>query len=500
MAKLSSLSIGQHTGGSSALKQTVISAGQQSLTTMVNLGLHQVLPMAVELIVVTSFLLFMSAHLGLMMLAGSAVFAVIAIWMNARVFPRIREHEKLKNREGKYRSEFIRYMPMVIASGQEARAVSEVDEGRALVNRVHLDIWIPYVIQAALRDMLIVITRFAVMAYGCKLVLVDGTESVGSIVALWYWATGALNRVNTIGGLYRDLAENASAVAEYFELMDTRPRVTTPPAPIRPAHCRGKIRFNDVWFAYPARTSSPAESSEPSVDDNDSLRGIDLTINPGETVAVVGPSGAGKSTLMKLLLRADDPQRGSVAIDGTDLRELEPAWLRSAIGVVEQDIKLFDKSLRYNLTFALDEATRAAITERELDDVARLCRVDEFLVSMEHGYDTIIGEHGVQLSGGQRQRVGIARAVIKNPSVLLLDEATSNLDAESEELIRSAMDRVRRNRTTIIVAHRFSTIRNADRVLVMDGGRIVDQGTHQELESRCEVYQRLLRNQRLSVL
>jgi ATP-binding cassette subfamily B protein len=220
-------------------------------------------------------------------------------------------------------------------------------------------------------------------------------------------------------------------------------------------------------------------------------------IEPGQTVAFVGESGAGKSTIVKAIVRAQDPAEGQIIIDGNDLRVLDLKHYRKSIGIVDQDVSLFDQTLRYNITYGVKDGS-TAITDRELSAVAEASRIDRFFDRLEKGFDTLIGERGVKLSGGERQRVGIARALVKNPDILIFDEATSNLDSENEEMIRESIESASRGRTTIIIAHRFSTIKKVDKVFVFDKGKLVGEGTHAELTLSCEQYQRLVKNQQLA--
>jgi ATP-binding cassette subfamily B protein len=267
------------------------------------------------------------------------------------------------------------------------------------------------------------------------------------------------------------------AAERVFELLDRAPSMPREGG-LELAKPVGTIELRGVAFRYPARR------------DLEVLKGVDLEVRPGEVVALVGPSGAGKSTIAALVMRLYDPDAGSVLFDGHDLRELDPTSLRRQIGVVSQEPMLFSSTIAENIRYGRETAT-----DEELYAAARAANAHDFIMSFPEGYKTRVGERGVQLSGGQKQRVAIARAVLKDPRVLVLDEATSALDAESEHLVKEALDRLRRGRTTLIIAHRLSTVKDADRVLVMEGGRVVQSGDHATLLAEDGLYRRLVERQ-----
>jgi ABC-type multidrug transport system fused ATPase/permease subunit len=324
--------------------------------------------------------------------------------------------------------------------------------------------------------------------------------TTGDVATCFMWAMTALAQVNSVCDLQRNMAKQVTDINNLIEMVSEEPDVVEIENPVKP-ELTGQIEFKDVVFAYKPRQRAKSENEDDDDDDIPKeeeklpvLRGVSFKINPGERVAFVGRSGAGKSTIIQALLRAKDPAHGEILVDGHDLKTLDLHHYRSAVGIVEQNVQLFDKSLRYNLTFGCNGNSDAIGTE-QLDAVCTAAGVSRFFNRLDHGYDTLLGERGVKLSGGQCQRIGIARALIKNPAILILDEATNSLDAENEMLIREALEASGHNRTTLIIAHRLNTIRDCDKILVVDDGRVIDQGTHDELMGKCEVYQTLVTNQ-----
>ncbi|TGQ67655.1 ATP-binding cassette domain-containing protein [Mesorhizobium sp. M00.F.Ca.ET.186.01.1.1] len=318
----------------------------------------------------------------------------------------------------------------------------------------------------------------AVLWFGSRDVL-EGTISPGTLGQFLLYSVFAAGALGALSEVWGELAQAAGAAERLTEILAETPAIQAPaePKPL-PAASKGAILFDDVSFSYPARPDRAA------------VHGLSFSVKPGETVAIVGPSGAGKSTVFSLILRFYDPETGSIAIDGVDVREADPAAIRQRIAIVPQDVTIFAASARDNIGFG-----RPGASDAEIEAAAKDALADEFILKLDKGYDSQVGERGVTLSGGQRQRMAIARAILRDAPILLLDEATSALDAESETLVQTALERLMRGRTTIVIAHRLATVLKADRILVMDGGRIVEEGTHQSLVAKGGIYARLAKLQ-----
>ena len=315
-------------------------------------------------------------------------------------------------------------------------------------------------------------TLAVVLWVGGRLVL-SGDLTPGQLVSFLLYTLIVAGAIGSFTGLYSELQEALGASQRIFELLDEPVEVPTQAAPVAPAVREGSVLFDNVSFSYPGRNIEV-------------LSAVELAIAPGETVAVVGPSGAGKSTLTQLIPRFYDASSGDVLIDRIDVRSQDLASLRSGMAAVPQEVLLFSGTIAENL-----QVGRPGANESELITAAETANAHDFIAAFPDGYETVVGERGVQLSGGQRQRIAIARAVLADPRILILDEATSSLDADSEALVQDALERLMQDRTTIVVAHRLSTVRAADRIVVLAAGSIVEEGTHDELVAAGGLYTEL---------
>ncbi len=475
------LSISQHTGSHSSLKRQTIERGQDSIEEFGKLLIYELVPMLLEMMFMIGALFFMSWLLGSIVLVGVVAYIAVAFWINKKGW-RHRQHYNDRERDvNRFRDDAISNVELVISFGHEKEMQRKIchRQGNLFTLWRGFFLWVLKVSVA--RDCILSVTRAAVMACGVWFVI-QHRFTPGEYVVLIGLMQSALSRMGHVGQLQRNLIRYRDQISRYFEFMDKETNVPVMKNPRPLGAVRGEIRFEGVTFKY--------ESQERSA-----LSGVSLLISAGETVAVVGESGAGKTTLIRAIGRAQDPERGQVLVDGIDLRLLDPSELRRAIGRVEQDVGLFDDTVLANICFGRSDK----VSLEEVLVVCQQARIDRFL-KLPEGLYQLIGERGMKLSGGQRQRIGIARALLKKPQILVFDEATSALDAENEASIREAIEFASKGRTTIIIAHRFSTIQSVKRVIVLSGGQVVGDGSHAELSRTCEEYQRLIRRQVAGIL
>lgn len=323
--------------------------------------------------------------------------------------------------------------------------------------------------------MTLVFAAIAVMIWVGGQDVINGAMSAGELTAFIVYAVMVAMAVAAISGVLAELQRAAGALERLMDLLHAESEITAPENPRQfERKPRGSLLIEDLRFAYPTRTKTPA------------LNNISLTIEPGENIALVGPSGAGKSTLFDLILRFYDPDAGAIRLEGIDIRELDPLELRSHIAVVAQQPAMFTGNVADNIRYGDPEAEDEAVIA-----AAQAAYADNFIEELPEKYESFLGESGIRLSGGQKQRIAIARAILKDPEILLLDEATSALDAESERQVQLALQKLMQNRTSLIIAHRLATVKNVDRIVVMDAGVVIAQGTHRELMVSCELYANL---------
>ena len=450
--------------GDTTLVQTVVGSS-------LSMGLRN----AVMGIGALGMLVVTNPYLMVQVLGGLVLIVVPSAWFGRRVRKLSRASQDRVADSSAIAAEVLNAIPVVQSYTAEAREAARFDE--STTNAFNTAIR-----RTRARSVLvafIIIATSAALLWG----LYQGTQAVmrGDITAGHLGQTVVYviilaSATAVLGEVYGDLLRAAGATERLMELLETRSPVTSPPNPVPAPVVRtgSAIKFEAVTFHYPSRPLQAA------------LSDFSLSVAPGETVAIVGPSGAGKSTVFQLLLRFYDPATGRIELDGVATRDLALHDLRQRIGIVPQDAVIFSTSALENIRYG-----KPGASDDEVRTAAQAAFAHEFIMALPQAYDTFLGERGVRLSGGQRQRIAIARAMLKNPPLLLLDEATSALDAESERMVQAALESAMQGRTTLVVAHRLATVQKADRILVLDHGRLVEQGTHAELVSRGGIYARL---------
>ncbi len=473
---LHALSLGFHLARRTGQVGRVLDNGLSGLRELLFDTIFLILPLTAEIVFVTAILLFrLDAGFALILLTTLVVYAVVLVvgseWLRAHQRKAVVEGALAQGRavDSLLNYETVKYFT------NERHVALRYDESLAEVERLTIRV-------LGLRTLTGVVL-VTVLAAGTAAVLLlaagrvaGGAMTVGELVLVNAYLLQLTRPMDRLGQLYRSIKQAFIDLEQLLDLLDEQPEVADRPGarPLRPGP--GEVRFEQVGFAYTAERPI--------------LHGIDLTIAPGRTLAVVGPTGAGKSTIARLLFRFWDPTAGRVLIDGQDLREVTQASLRAAIAVVPQDSVLFNETIGYNIAFGRPDATR-----EEIEAAARAADLHDFVASLPDGYGTLVGERGLKLSGGEKQRVAIARAILKRPRIFILDEATSSLDSATERRVQAQLRALSAGATTLVIAHRLSTVVDADEIVVLDGGRIVARGRHAELLARDGLYALLWRKQ-----
>jgi ATP-binding cassette subfamily B protein len=475
---LQRLSIGFYSRNRAGVIISRITNDVEALDQLVEDGMATLFQSGLTLIGVVVILFVLDAHLALLTFLALPILAVGGLVFRIASADAYRlTREKIAAITG-YLQETLSGIRVVRAFGQEPRHIGrfeELNEENRAANMTTVSLNAAYFPGVEFLSALVTVEILVIGG----LEVINGHTSTGVVFAFIAALNNFFDPIQQLSQLYTTYQSGMAALDKIFDLLDEQPDLVDAPGAADLPTIRGELRFDHVWFRY-----GPGDD-----DDAWALRDIDLTIAPGETVALVGETGAGKSTFAKLVARFYDPTEGRVVVDGHDLREVTTQSLRSQMGIVPQEGFLFSGTVRENIAFG-----RPSASDEEIAQAAHAVGADGFIAALEHGYDTQVGERGVQLSAGQRQLLAFARALIADPRILVLDEATSNVDVHTENVIEQGLRRLLAGRTAIVIAHRLSTIQRASRIVVLEHGRIVEQGTHEELLEAQGHYWRLYRD------
>ncbi len=459
------LSLRYHIGRRTGSLNRVIDRGVKGVDFLLRYLLFSIFPMLLELMLVAGILCFVFDVWYLVVVVATIVVYVAFTFALTEWRMKLREEMNARDTEANQKAvDSLLNFETVKYFGADAREAARFDASMAGYERAAVTIGVSLAWLNAGQAIIITAGLVAVMVMAATGVQA-GALTVGDFVMVNAYMIQIMLPLGFLGSVYRDIRQSVVDMAAMFDLLEQPAEIVDRPGAPALAVTAGRIAFRDVGFAY--------DPERPI------LRGLDLAVGPGETVAVVGPSGAGKSTIARLLFRFYDVTAGAVTIDGQDVRAVTLDSLRAAIGVVPQDTVLFNDTILYNIAYG-----RAGATRDEIEDAARAARIHDFITALPRGYETTVGERGLKLSGGEKQRVGIARTLLKDPPILLLDEATSALDSETEGGILASLRAMRVGRSVITIAHRLSTVVDADRIVVLEHGRVAEEGTHEALLAR----------------
>ena len=455
----------------------VLERGRNAIETIIRTSMLTAVPTVVEFLLIVGAMLlsFDWRYVAAISVTVAAYLTYTTIATNWRIAIRRSMNESDTDANTKAIDSLLNF-ETVKYFGAEAREAARYDRAMARYERLSVRTYISLAILNAGQAIIFTLGMMAVLVM-CVEQIESGQKTVGDFTLLNLMMLQLYQPLNFMGMVYREIKQAIVDIETMYAILDQHPEIEDAPGAQPLKVTAGLVQFEDVEFAYePARPI---------------LRGVSFVAPAGNTIAIVGPSGAGKSTISRLLFRFYQPTRGRILIDGQDISKVTQASLRAAIGMVPQDTVLFNDTIAYNIRYGRDGAGRA-----EIEGAAENAQIDRFIRSLPQGYDAQVGERGLKLSGGEKQRVAIARTMLKAPPILVLDEATSALDSFTERDIQSALERVSRGRTTIVIAHRLSTVVGADEILVLDKGLIVERGTHEELIAKGGVYAALWSRQR----
>lgn len=492
IAKFFSFSGGQHINEHSGVKQTIVNSGIGSIQNQINLCIYQFIPSVAQFFVAMGVLFYANSIVGFVFLGIGVMFCVMMYSINKMLVPGFRKMRERKQLNSRLMSELYRLVTFIKNESQEDRSLVDISDAQQKHQDIYQETWLPAIGKLQNLRLSTALIRYGAMFFVVWL-LFHQQMSVGAMFLCFVWSGAIVSSLWDITDLHKKFLMDKTNIEKYFDLLEIAPDIIIAENPIKLSSIKGMVEFKNITFRYPRRVKSYEEDEEKTLQNDAVLKNVSFVIEPGQKIGIVGESGSGKSTLANLIRRGFDPEQGQILIDGNDLRLLDLKDFLQKIGSVEQEVSMLDRSIRENILFGLEKP--ADISEERLRELSTIARIDGFFERLEHGFDTIVGEKGVKLSGGERQRVGIARALAKEPSILIFDEATSALDSLSEHIVQQSIDEACKGKTAIVIAHRLSTVRNCDKILVFRAGILVEEGTHDELIQKSEYYAELIQHQ-----
>ena len=489
IAKYFGFSNGQHINEHSGVKQNIITSGFTSVQGQISMFVYHLFPAIANFIVSIVMLFSISSIIGFTYLGVSVIFIWSVYKLNKYLQPKLREVRDARNQTARTISELYRFVFLIKNEVAEKKSLDDLDDVQDKHQKTFEETWIPGNNWFTLIKIGTAGFRYLTILFAVWL-LFNGYITAGSIFLIFTWSQNFIMSLWMITDMQKQFITDKINIEKYFELLEIKPDVEEIDNPIK-SDLIGDIEFKNVEFSYPLRKKDHKDKDSDELQHEMVLKGLNFTIKEGEKVAFVGESGSGKSTIANLVRRAFDPQSGEILINGYNLKDLELKTFLKKIGSVDQEVNLFDKSIRENISYGSDRL----LTDDELNKISKMARIDAFYKKLEHGWDTIVGERGAKVSGGEKQRIGIARALAKNPEILIFDEATSALDTVSERVVQKSIDAVSKGKTSIIIAHRLSTVKNCDKIFVLKQGVLLAEGTHDYLLENCDYYKDLVKHQ-----
>ncbi len=494
IAKFFSFSNGQHINEHSGVKQNIINSGVNSIQNQFNVMVYRLFPAVAQFITAICVMFYSSWIVGSLFVVIGSVFVLLMYKNTKKIVPGMKKLREKRILNSRLYSEMYRFVNLIKNENQESSSLNEILVQQKEQQDLYSSTWIPGMKRIKKIQLVSNIGRYLIISIAIYF-LFKGNVSMGSLFLILTYSSSFVDSLWQFTSIHKQFLMDKINIEKYFETIDILPDIAIVDNPIRPKSFYGQIEFKNVSFYYPNRIKSyEDEELNETLKPHPVLKDISFVINAGEKIGIVGESGSGKTSLINLLRRAFDPQKGQILIDGHDLRLMDLKYFLQNLGSVDQEVVMLDRSIKDNILFGL-ECDGKEFDSEELKRIADLSLISGFFDRLEYGFDTLVGEKGVKLSGGERQRVGIARALAKNPTFLVFDEATSSLDTISEHTIQKAIDNVSEGKTTIIIAHRLSTVKKCDRIFVFRHGILIAEGTHSDLLNTSEYYTELVRNQ-----